>query len=271
MNFQPVLPLSGYPGWLFLNRTLETQQTAHDNTQQIKRETAYFEKNIGRIQTAEALVQDRTLLKVALGAFGLDDDIGNKFFIRKVLEDGTLERSALSNRLADKRYFEFSKAFGFGDFSTPNTQLSDFGARIAEAYKERQFEVAVGDQDENMRLALGAQRELDALTKRDISDNAMWFTVMGNAPLRNVFETALGLPSSFGSLDLDKQLEVFRDRAERQFGAKNIAQFADPEKQEELVRNFLIRADIQNQNISILGGQTALALLESASAIRPFR
>lgn len=271
MNFQPVLPLSGYPGWLFLDRTMDAQQKAHDNTQQLKREAAYFEKNISQIQTAEALVQDRTLLKVALGAFGLDEDIGNKFFIRKVLEDGTLERSALSNRLADKRYLELSKAFGFGDFSIPNTKLSDFGTRITEAYKERQFEVAVGDQDENMRLALGAQRELDALTKRDISENAMWFTVMGNAPLRNVFETALGLPSSFGSLDLDKQLEVFRDRAERQFGVKDIVQFADPEKQEELIRNFLIRADFQSQNISTLGGRTALALLQSANAFRPFR
>jgi hypothetical protein len=61
-------------------------------------------------------VGDRRLLEVALGAFGLDDDIRNRFFIRKVLEEGTTSPSRrFANRLSDKRYLALAETFGFGD------------------------------------------------------------------------------------------------------------------------------------------------------------
>ncbi len=78
MTFQPVVPLGGYAGWAFLNRTQTAQQSAFDESATIVRQTSYFEENIGNITTAEDLVNDRRLLEVALGAFGLDEDINNK-------------------------------------------------------------------------------------------------------------------------------------------------------------------------------------------------
>ncbi len=100
----------------------------------IQRDTDYFLENIGKIDTAEDLVNDRRLLSVALGAFGLDEDIDSKYFIRKVLEDGTLDPEALSNKLADKRYLDFSQAFGFGDYGIPpRTKVSDFATEIVDA------------------------------------------------------------------------------------------------------------------------------------------
>ena len=83
------------------------------------RDTDYFAAKIGEIDSAEQLVSDRRLLSVALGAFGLHADIDNKYFIRKVLEDGVLKEDALANRLTDERYKSLTKAFGFGDFSVP--------------------------------------------------------------------------------------------------------------------------------------------------------
>jgi len=97
---------------------------------------------------------------VALGAFGLSDDINNKFFLQKVLEDGTLDPDALSNKLSDNRYQEFTKAFGFGDFDVPNTKISSFGQEMVDRYQTIQFEVAVGQQNDNFRLALNTIREL---------------------------------------------------------------------------------------------------------------
>jgi len=99
MTFQPVVPLSGYAGFAFLERTLETQQQAFNSSASIQRDTEYFLENIEKVETAEALVNDRRLFTVALGAFGLSDDINNKFFLQKVLEDGTLDPDALSNKL----------------------------------------------------------------------------------------------------------------------------------------------------------------------------
>ncbi len=265
MSFQPVIPIGGYAGWSFLTRTREAQQEAFDASAEIARNVAYFEANIGAVTSAEALVSDRRLLQVALGAFGLDDDINSRYFLQKVLEDGTLDPAALANRLSDKRYLEFSKAFGFGDFDTPRTVLSDFPAEIAGAYREQQFEIAVGNQDANMRLALGLDRALGEIASRDTTDDGRWFLVMGQPPVRKVFEAALGLPGSVGALDLDQQLSAFRDKAAARFGDGEIAQFADPERREELVRLFLLRADLGAPGGGVRGASAALAVLQNAN------
>ncbi len=267
--FQPVVPFGGFAGWSFLTRTIENQKDAHAKSPEVDRQVKYFTENISKIKTAEDLVSNYTMLKVALGAFGLGDDIGNKFFIRKVLEDGTINNDALANRLSDKRYLELSKAFGFGDFPVPNTGLSDFSAKITSAFKERQFEIAVGNQNENFRLALGLNRDLSEIAGKDTTEDTMWFSVMGNPPLRKVFEMAFNLPRSFGALDLDKQLETFKDKARAAFGDEGIKQFASQEKQEDLTRLFLLRADIQALNVNTDGSQTALILLQNAAQRSP--
>ncbi len=265
MSFQPVIPVGGFAGWSFLNRTREAQQEAFENSAQMKREVAYFEENIASVTSAEDLVADRRLLQVALGAFGLDDDINNKYFIRKVLEDGTLDTDALANRLSDKRYLAMAEAFGFGDFDTPRTVLSDFPAEVTELYQTKQFEIAVGAQDANMRLALGLDSALAEIAGKDTTDDGRWYSVMGDTPVRTVLETALGLPSSVGALDLDQQLTAFRDKASARFGDGEVAQFSDPEKREELVRLFLVQSEIDSQAASISSSSTALTLLQNAS------
>lgn len=264
MTFQPVVPISGYAGWAFLERTREVQQTAFDNSSLITRQVAYFTENIGAVTSAEDLVNDRRLLEVALGAFGLSEDINNKYFLQKILEDGTLNPEALGNRLADKRYFEFAKAFGFGDFSTPRTVLSEFPEEITSAFKTNQFEVAIGNQNPNMRLALGLESALAAINDTQTTDDGRWFAIMGQPPVREVFEKALGLPSSIGALDLDQQLKTFRERSESIFGESEVSGFAEPDKQEDLLRLFLLRAD-NSSNAFTSGSSAALTILQNAN------
>lgn len=161
-----------------------------------------------------------------------------------------------------------AQSFGFGDFDVPRTQLSDFADRILSRYKDRQFEAAVGEQDNSLRLAMNAEREVKALAGRDISDDAKWFTIMGNRPLREVFQVALGLPTSFGALDLDRQLRILKDKTQTGFGASDVAQFADPERLDALLRRFLVRAEVQAGGGGYSPAAGALLLLQST---RPFR
>lgn len=265
MTYTPAVPLGGYAGWTFLKRTYDTQTKAFQTSPELKRDEDYFRAKIGSVKTAEQLVSDRRLLKVALGAYGLDNDINNKFFIRKVLEDGTLKDGALANRLADKQYRALSSGFGFGDYSVPRTQLSDFADKTLAAYKTRQFEAAVGTQNNDMRLALNIERELPAIAKKTGSDATKWFSVMGNAPLRQVFETALNVPASIGSLDLDRQLDIFQTKAEAVFGDADIAQFADPEKIDGLVRRFLLQSEVASTRAATSASAGALALMQQVT------
>jgi len=263
MSFRPVVPLSGYGAYAFVKRTMDSQKSAFEAAPVTKRDEDYFRSKIGGIKTAEALVADRRLLKIALGAFGLDADINNKYFIRKVLEGSTLDEKALGNRLANKQYQKLSKAFGFGDFAVPRTQLSDFATIILKDYKTRQFEIAVGEQNGDMRLVLNAERELAGLAKGAVSDETKWFTVMGNTPLRQVFQTAFGLPAAFAAIDLDQQLETLRSKADQAFGDRSIAQFADPARVDLLVRRFLARSDAATGPPLTTKGMGALQLLQA--------
>ncbi len=264
MTFSPIVPFGGYSGWAFLKRTQTSQRATFDTSATVKRDEEYFRTNIGKVNSAEDLVADRRLLQVALGAYGLENDINNKYFIKKVLADGTLTDGALSSRLANKQYEKLSAAFGFGDFSTPRNKLSDFADKTLALYKERQFETAVGEQNGDYRIALNAERELPALARKSGSEDTLWYTVLGNVPLRRVFERALNLPQSFGSIDLDQQLNTMKSRLESRFGSNSVRQFSDPAKLESLVRRFLVQSDIANASAQTSQG-SALELLQAGA------
>ena len=261
MSFQPLVPLGGYAGWRFLSSSLDSQvaRAARDPVQ--ARDIAHFRENIGGIKDAADLVSDFRLLRVALGAFGLQDDLPNRAFIRTVLSQPVTDDGALVNRLADKRYLAFAEAFSLGGPLPPRTGLPGFADGILARFQRQTFEQAVGTQNEDLRLALTTQRELPALAARGLSDTTAWLSVLGNPPLRAVFETAFGLPASIGTLDLDLQVRAFRAGADRLFGTSDFAQFTDPDRVEGLIRAFTFRAEAAAGPSPLTPGFAALTLL----------
>ena len=265
MSFTPLLPFSGYSGWAFLQRTKAMQQATFDRAPQSQRLAAHARENLAKVTTAKELVDDRRLLQVALGAFGLGEEINNRFFIQKILESPPGDKTALAGKLTDKRFAKLAEAFGFGIEGGPPPRPADFADKIVAAWQTRSFEVAVGEQDDTMRLAMNAERELADMGNSTASNNALWFSIMGNAPLRKVFEGALGLPASFGKLDIDRQLSDLKWRSQQMFGSDQANQFADPIKREELVRKFILRSEAQAMMNSYSPASGALTLLQSAS------
>jgi len=258
-----VVPIGGYAGWRFLSATLDTQVQRMAESPLQARDRDYFRENIGNVVTASQLVEDFRLRRVALSAFGLQDDLPNRAFIERVLGDGAIEPTALSNRLADKRYKAFSEAFGFGGPLPPRTLSPGFADKVLARFDRQEFERSVGEQDEDLRLALTASRELPELAARGLPDTTAWLSVLGNPPLRRVFETALGLPASVGTLDLDRQVDEFRDAATRLMGFSDVARFAEPSATEELVKNFTLRAQLASGPSATVPGLAALTLLQA--------
>jgi len=261
MTFRPVIPTDGIVGWRFLQRTYDAQLESFSSSAVNERERTYFQDNIGKVQTAEDLVSDRRLLQVALGAFGLENDIDNRYFIQKILSDGTSADDALSNRLADKRYREFSEAFGFGPGEVRKTGLTTDMEAIAQDNMVSRFEIAVGEADETMRISLYTRHTLADLAAQDSSADTKWFDLMGQPPLRSMMETALGLPSSFAQLDIDRQLEVFKDRLTNLTGSDDLAQFTEEDAVAKLTDQYLARSQIAQLQSTISPAQTALILL----------
>ena len=265
MIFQPTVPLPGIGGWQFLQRTEEAQKAVFDQSPLIARNIDYFTENIASATTAEALVNDRQLLEVALGAFGLQDEIDKKFFIQKILEEGTQDPAALAVRLVDPRYRQLSEAFGYGNVFGARVESFGFAREITDAYSVRQFEVAVGNSDNDLRLAMTFKREIAQYAASPNADDSAWFSVMGNLPLRQVFETGFSLPSEFGALDIDRQKDDLQDRMQDKFGTGSLAAFLESDNVDQMIRDFLVRSQIAQGPSQFTPGSTALTLLQSSS------
>jgi len=272
MSFTPVVPLSGFAGWRFLERTLERQESSFAKAPAGLRDEAYFREKIGGVTTAADMVADRKLLRVALGAFGLSADLPNRAFIERVLDSDTSDRGSFVNRLADKRYLELAKAFEFRGPAGPLTNDQSIINGILQRSREMRFEEAVGAQDEQMRLALSMQRELNRIARQSTTEETKWFTVLGTPSLRVVFETAYALPKEFAGIDLDRQVAILQSRTERLTGESGITQFGEPERMDRLIRRFFVGAELA-QTQSAIPGSTALTLLQAMPQIprRPLR
>jgi hypothetical protein len=262
MSFAPVIPVGGLAGWRFLERTLDRQEAAHARSPSALRDEAYFRAQIGQIRSAGDLIADRRLLRVALTAFGLTDDINSRAFVQRVLDSYTADRRSFAARLADKRYLELARAFGFREAGGPAIGRPGAVEAVLQRFRETRFEEAVGAQDESMRLALALQRDLRRIVGQSDSDEARWFTILGTPSVRRVFETAFGLPREFAALDLDRQASVLKSRTQRLTGSSDAAQFTDPARIDRLISRFLAGAQIAEAR-QTSGPIVALGLLQA--------
>lgn len=256
MGYSVQIGGGGYAGWKMLERTAAVQQQLVAKDPEVVRARSYFVSEASRISSADELVSDFRLLRVALGAFGLESDINNKFFLRKILEADPNDSGSLVNRLADKRYLQLNRAMSFsGDALLDREKASN----ITDMYERLEFERRVGEKDQNFRIALYASRELADLAKRDSTENTKWYEILGSKPLRTLFEGAFGFSANYAKLPLDRQVIEFERGFARTVGGDSLAALTDPKNIESLVQRFLLRSN--SASIQISGFSAALALL----------
>jgi len=265
MPFAPVIPLGGLSGWRFLERTQERQQALFNNSSDLQREINYFKQNIGAVTSSAELVADRRLLSVALGAFGLSEEINKQAFVRTVIDGGTFDPLSFANRLGNSNYLEFAKTFSFGNdggFVPTTNRIDD----IVDKFLNTQFEEAVGGVDNTMRLALNFKREISELAGQNLPRDTGWFRALGSLPIRAVLESAFNLPAEFSQIGLDQQKDVLISKAKQFFGGDSINIFSDPEILDDMVRRFHLREQINNGPDASTPGMAALSLLQSGNS-----
>ncbi len=211
------------------------------------------------------LFNDVGLTLGVMDFYNLPQGAGKIDFARRVVDSDRTDPTSLINVYPDKRYRAFANSFDFKEPSSTRTYAPGFIDSITRNYLDRQFENGVGESDPNMRIALSLDRDLAQLIKRGGSEDTQWFSVMASKPLRTVFETAFGLPTSFGTLDLDLQLAGFKERSERMFGTEKVSDYGEPEKLDQLRRRFLLYGAQQDPVGLSSGAGVLLALLSGFS------
>ena len=264
MPFSPALPFGGLAGYRFLERTYDRQLELFNKSPDVQRDIDYFLENAGNVISALDITSDPPLLRVVLGAYGLEEDINKQAFVRKVIAEGTIDPDAFSNRLVESAYREMSEAVGIGNFGS-RLNLADVRQDFVERYRVRQFEVAAGEVDVDLRLALNFERRAPELIADVTTDRTGWLRLLGSPPIRQVIESAFNLPAEFAQVDLDQQVEEIQDRALSLLGTKSPSALSDPDVTQRLVERFLLRSQLENGAIGAsTPGATALSLLQSS-------
>lgn len=196
-------------------------------------------------QTAEDFFQDIPLMLATLNVFDIPQGLEETEFTRRVLTSDRSDPNALVNVFPDQRFTVLANAF---NFQTPNAERvypAGFVEQITQNYLDQQFEIGVGEADQSMRVALAFGGDLTDVVALGSTNNARWFSIMSSNVLREVFDTALGLPDAFGTLNIDQQLTEYEKRAEAIFGTSEVADFITPEKLDEIRDRYLLQASIQ--------------------------
>jgi hypothetical protein len=260
------VPFGGVAGYALLQRRMDDNLAQVARAPQVTRKLQYFRDNIRNADSPEALMGDYRLAKMVLTAYGLGEEIGKKAFVEKVMEQGTDDPNSFANRLRDHRFQAMAKGVGFGNIGGSRTLFNKFKDEIEQGYLQQTLEEAVGASDDGLRLAINFQRRIGSIASGGAVENAGWFQIMGELPLRRVVEGAFGLPTSFGLIDLDQQRAVLTKRTKELFGGTGSpAALANPENADKMIRRFLAISQATGGSgaTSTLPPSGALTLLSS--------
>jgi hypothetical protein len=196
-----------------------------------EREIAYYRENISKVRSADDLLSDERLYRFALTAFDLESQIDSRALVKKVLEEGVADSDSLANKLVDKKFRDFARAFAFAENGDRNVRNPNFAEEVIGKFRRVKLEGDAGEDNIGVRLAAYFDRKASGLTS--------WFSVLGDKALREVVFTALDLPDAMQRTNPDKLAEIFEDRL-------NLDDIKDPEKREKFLQRFTLMYDIRN-------------------------
>lgn len=263
MVFQPVIPLSGFGGWNFLQSTYDSQLETFSKSAQIKNDIDYFTEKFRDPMAVEDFLSDPRLRRISMTAFGLAGEEWKTGYVRTILEEVQDPASTFLARLNNPQYSQFAKEMRPVDGKILLT-LPDL-ERMTARFAAESFELAVGEQDNAMRLSLNYQDEVTELVTEGSTDQTILYRLLGSVPVRTVLESALGLPTEIQKLDLDQQSRILDEKLKSQFGLSSVQDLKDPDVVDRMVSRYMA-LDGLNRNAAATGpAQTALVLLGNAA------
>ncbi len=161
--------VSTYASYNSVVRNLQQSLTRVAQQADVTRSAAYYKENIGKIKTVDEFLKNDRLYQYAMKAYGLEDMIYAKAFMKKVLESNLLDANSFANKLTDKRFRDFASAFSFTGSDTPAAQSSNQTDEMIGLYTASvQKRVDAIDEDTNYyNIVIGRVKNVDELLNDD--------------------------------------------------------------------------------------------------------
>lgn len=195
------------------------------------KQTQDYLVDIRKITSIDEFLADDDVYQFALKAWGLSEKLGDKAFIRKVLEGGVADPASFANKQTDGKWASFATAFNFAEHGATTTTRNPAQQDAVGMYLRQTLEENAGKENEGVRLALYFERKAGTIK------NA--FSILSDPALANVVRTALGLPDAMAQADVDVQARMLEKRL-------NFADFQNPKALGKFLARFSAMYEIKN-------------------------
>lgn len=239
-------------------RDINKSLAAVEKKTDVKRETAYYLEHIGKIKTADELLNDSKLYRYVMKAYDLEDLTYAKGLIRKVLTDADY-----AARLRDSKFQTLKAAFNFTAFKEVTTSLRPATVGTVARYKEMVLEEQVGSFNEGARQAIYFKRRIEEL----INDNKLkknkdtWpVFLLGDKTMSKMVFSALGLSQAVQATSLDAKVRLLK----RHMSAEDLF---NPERRERFIKRALANYDVAHSANVYSPGSAALTILNGTGNI----
>ncbi|MGX9143662.1 DUF1217 domain-containing protein [Mesorhizobium sp. 128a] len=193
------------------------------NADAVQAETSYYLANITKVKSIDDLMADSRLYNYALSASGIDPASVSKDLIRRVLEGGVRDPDSVANKANNKAFARLATSLNFEAYGEAATTRSASQQPVVDKYMRQTLEEDAGKTNEGVRLALYFERKAPTITN--------WYDVLADTALASVVRTAIGLPDSFATADIDKQAQAFEAKLD-------LTDFTDPAKLDKFLTRF---------------------------------
>lgn len=223
----------------------------------------YLRSNFNLIDENLDIVLDPTLQDIILSAFGLPKDTFESSFVLNMMISDPSSPTSFVSTFNDPRWDDFVSVFGSTTASDGNTGLQKFQDEVVRRFIDRSFEIAVGQLDEDLRVALNFRSQVNDIATSSTVETAGWFTLLGDQAMRSVVDATFGLPAEFAQIDIDQQEATLRERSLSLFGVDNPSAFTNPVNVDLSLQRYFLRQQLDNGAVSGGSGFTALTLLQN--------
>ena len=230
--------------------TLYLQQAGTDATSQAnaKTESTYYATTIASTSSIDDLLSNPRMVSYITKAYGIDSSKLSTGTLRNVLTSDLTNSKSTANTMGTA-YRQLSAAFNFtttGGIARDPKQAAEAPKNVqmlSDSYLRQTMEDEAGDTNEGVKLALYFQRKAPTITSA--------YQILADSALSKVVKTALNIPSSTSSQDIDIQAKQITNRLK-------LADLKDPAKLNKFISQFATLYDFQNNSSSSDSSITSL-------------
>jgi hypothetical protein len=209
------------------NSTKAIAQTAVQP--QVAKDIAAFRAAVASAKDPATLLQNPTVLKVLLTANGLGDQVSYTALVQKALLSNTKDTNALAVKLPNTSWKSTASTYDFANKGLAVIQDPDVLNTIADGYAEVLWRQSLDTTTPGLSKALTFRDKASTITSA--------LQILGDATLRSVVLTGLGIPPEIAYQDLPAQELAITNRLD-------ITQFKDPKFVEKFAQRYLIQNNL---------------------------